>query len=79
MCKWFLESNRWKHFVGGAVLGLTLTILCAVGCAGGMEYKDVQYSGKWSSWDWLDFGCTVVGGLLGQVIQAIIIYDCFIK
>lgn len=31
---WFLESNRWKHFVGGFVLGMLLTVLSALGCAG---------------------------------------------
>lgn len=71
MSCWFLESNRWKHFVGGFILGLLLTVLCALGCAGGMEFKDMQWGGKW---DWLDFGCTVAGGLLGQGVQILIIY-----
>ena len=44
-------------------IGLFLTIFCAIGVAGGMEFKDKEYGNKW---DWLDFGFTVLGGLIGQ-------------
>ena len=71
MCKWIKESNRWKHLIGGFILGLVLTVLCALGCAGGMEFKDKQYGGKW---DWLDILATLLGGLIGQAVQAFIIY-----
>lgn len=70
MCRWLLESNRWKHLVGGFVLGLFLTFFCAMGCGGGMEFKDRQWGGKW---DWIDFGCTVFGGLIGQGLQVLVI------
>lgn len=60
---YFLESNRWKHFLYAIPIGLLLTILCAIGVAGGMEFKDKEYRNKW---DWLDFGFTVLGGLIGQ-------------
>lgn len=66
--KWILESNRWKHLIGGFVLGLFLTFLCALGC--GMEFKDWQWGGKW---DWLDFAATILGGLAGQALQLWII------
>jgi hypothetical protein len=69
--KWILESNRWKHLIGGCILGLLLTILCAIGCAGGMEFKDKQWGGQW---DWLDFLATILGGLIGQGLQILIIY-----
>ena len=68
---WFTESNRWKHFVLGIPAGLILTILFAAGCATGMEFKDKQWGGKW---DWIDWGCTVAGGLIGQGLQILIIY-----
>lgn len=71
MCKWIKESNRWKHLIGGFILGLVLTVLCAIGCAGGMEFKDKQWGGRW---DWLDFLATVIGGVMGQVVQVLIIY-----
>lgn len=69
--KWILESNRWKHLIGGCILGLLLTILCAIGCAGGMEFKDKQWGGQW---DWLDFLATILGGFIGQGLQILIIY-----
>lgn len=74
---WFVESNRWKHFVGGAVIALFLTIFCAIGAGGGMEFKDCQWSGKWASWDWLDFLATISGGLVGQGLQILIVWLIF--
>lgn len=74
MCKlidFLRESNRWKHLLGGFVLGLFLTVLCALGCAGGMEFKDRQWGGRW---DWVDFALTVAGGLIGQAVQVLVIY-----
>lgn len=68
---WLLESNREKHLIGGFFLGLFLTFLCALGCAGGMEFKDRQWGGRW---DWLDFIATCLGGLIGQALQILIIY-----
>lgn len=68
---WLLESNRPKHLAGGFILGLTLTFLCALGCAGGMEFKDRQWGGKW---DWLDFAATLIGGIIGQALQLLIIW-----
>ena len=70
---WFSESNRWKHFLGGIVLALFGTFFCSLGAAGGMEFKDVQWSGEWENWDWLDFLATILGGFLGQSIQLLII------
>lgn len=69
--KWLIESNRWKHLIGGAILGLLLTFLCALGCGGGMEFKDKQWGGQW---DWLDLLATCIGGLIGQSLQLLIIY-----
>lgn len=63
---WITESNRWKHLVGGFVLGLFLTFLCALGCGGGMEFKDYQWGGKP---DMLDFLATCLGGMIGQLLQ----------
>lgn len=67
---WLRDSNRWKHLVGGFALGLLLTFLCALGCAGGMEFKDRQWGGEW---DWLDFLATILGGMIGQAVQVWII------
>lgn len=72
--KWLATSNRYKHLVGGLVLGFTLSILCAIGCAGGMEFKDMQWGGRW---DWTDFLITIAGGLIGQALQIIAIILIF--
>ena len=84
MCKWFLESNRWKHFVLAIPEGLLFTIFFAAGCGTGMEVKDCHYDPenagkpiyKWTfrRWDWLDWLCTFLGGVVGQVLQILIIY-----
>ena len=67
----FKESNRYNHFWCSIPIGLIFTILCVIGCAGGMEFKDKQYS---NYWDWKDFGFTVLGGLVGQILQIILIF-----
>lgn len=69
--KWFLESNRPKHFIYAIPSAFLLTILFAAGLAVGMELKDKQYGGKW---DWLDLIATLLGGLVGQILQALVIY-----
>lgn len=63
---WLLESNRWKHFSYAIPLGTIFSILCVLGVASGMEFKDKQWGGKW---DWLDWLATMLGGLIGQAIQ----------
>lgn len=68
---WFTESNRWKHLLLAIPIGLVFTILCVLGCASGMEFKDRQWGGKW---DWLDWLATMIGGVIGQGLQILIIY-----
>ena len=66
-----LKSNRDKHFIYAIPIGLIFTILCVLGVASGMEFKDKLYGNKW---DWLDWCATMLGGLIGQIIQIIIIW-----
>lgn len=68
---WFTESNRTKHFLYAIPIGLIFTILCVLGVASGMEFKDKQYGGKF---DWLDWLATMLGGMVGQALQTVIIY-----
>jgi uncharacterized membrane protein len=70
---WLTDSNRQKHLLYAIPIGMTLTILCVIGVASGLEFKDRQYGGKW---DWLDWLATILGGLIGQAIQCLIIYFC---
>ena len=67
---WIKESNRMKHFYCAIPIGLVFTLLCVLGCASGMEFKDRAWGGKW---DWLDWCAIMLGGLVGQIIQIIII------
>lgn len=67
---WLTESNRQKHFLYAIPVGFLFTILCVLGVASGLEFKDKQYGNQW---DWLDWIATMLGGLVGQLIQIIII------
>ena len=67
---WLKQSNRPKHFLYAIPIGFIFTILAVLGCAFGMEFKDKLYGGKF---DWLDIAATMIGGLIGQLLQIIII------
>lgn len=62
---WFLESNRWKHFLYAIPAG-AINFWLAVGLALGMEFKDAQHGGKF---DWVDATCTAVGGFVGAALS----------
>ena len=64
LIEWLAQSNRWKHLVGGFGIGI-----CGVLTAGALEYKDKAYGGNW---DWIDFGLTVAGTCVGQLVRTIV-------
>ena len=68
---WIKKSNRLKHLLYAIPIGIIFTILCVLGVASGMEFKDKQWGG---SWDWLDWIATIMGGVVGQIVQILIIY-----
>ena len=84
MCKsllsWLLTSNRMKHLIGIFILSLVGTALMGIGCAGGMEFKDVHHDNgnrpirewDWKAWDWLDFLAGGIGAALATVIHGVI-------
>lgn len=63
---WLKESNRTEHLRYGYILASYLSVIFTAGCAVGMEFKDWQYGGDF---DWLDIAATVIGGILGQIVQ----------
>lgn len=65
LSKWLKKSNRTKHLLYAIPIGFLFTILCVLGVASGMEFKDREYNGKW---DWLDWLATMIGGILGQTL-----------
>lgn len=75
MFKWLKVSNRMKHLKYAIVPGALFTILFVAGLATGMEFKDKQYGNKW---DWLDWIATMIGGMIGQIIQVGIILMCLL-
>ena len=69
--KWFKESNRWKHLLGGMFIGgFSNGWYCAayagLGVASALEFKDKQWGGKW---DWIDWILTVAGTAIGFLIH----------
>lgn len=62
---WFLESNRWKHFLYAIPAGV-INFWLAIGLALGMEFKDAQHGGRF---DWVDATCTAVGGFVGAALS----------
>ena len=75
------QSHRSHHVAGGFLLGLFFGFGAVVCVAGALEFKDVQHDRLntrldmkfkrwiWRAWDWVDFDCTVAGGLLGSVLR----------
>jgi len=72
--KWIRESNRWKHLVGGLLIGLGAdddycAAYAGLGVASALELKDKLWGGKW---DWLDFALTVGGVIVGRLTRRMI-------
>jgi len=72
--KWLLVSNRWKHLVGGLIIGAGAnTNYCAAYAglltASTLEFKDKSWGGKW---DWIDFSLTLAGVVIGRLIHILI-------
>ena len=73
--KWLCESNRWKHLVGGLIIGTGAnSIYCAaysgIGVASALELKDHLWGNKW---DWIDWLVTICGVSVGFMIRLLII------
>lgn len=67
---WLNESNRMEHFAYAIPCGFVGTELFVLGLAVGMEFKDRMYGGRF---DWLDIAATVLGGIVGQLLQVALI------
>ena len=74
-------SHRWLHIIVGFLVGLFFGADAAACVGVAFECKDVQgdrynaqygtrfWKWRWKSWDWIDFACTVAGGLLGGLVR----------
>lgn len=66
----FTDKTRWQHFLYAIPIGLLFTIICVLGVATALEFKDSLWGGKW---DWKDWTCTMLGGFIGQLLQIVVI------
>lgn len=71
---WLRQSSRWKHLVGGVLIGLGAdSWYCAcyagAGVGAALELKDKLWGGRW---DWIDFALTAGGSVFGHLIQCAI-------
>lgn len=71
---WLRESNRWKHLLIGAMIGLLFdnligTTICVLLVACALEYKDKAYGGRW---DWVDFSLTIAPALVVNGIKLLV-------
>ena len=62
----FEDNTRFQHFWVGIQTAAVFTILCTLGAMTAAEYKDEAHHGKW---DWKDWTCGMIGGIVGQAIQ----------
>lgn len=68
------ESNRYKHLIGGFLVGIVAcapwaALYASLVAASCLELKDHLYGNKW---DWIDWGCTAVGGVAAMAIWLIV-------
>ena len=71
---WLKESNRWKHLVGGMIVGFLplqwyAGIYGAIAAGLAMEYKDKAHNGIF---DWVDATMTVLGGIVGGCLTLLL-------
>ena len=67
----FEDHTRLQHFIVGIQTAVVFTILCTLGAMTAAEYKDRAHGGVF---DWKDWACGMLGGLVGQLIQVGVIY-----
>ena len=75
------QSHRSHHAAGGFLVGLFFGFGAVICVAGALEFKDCQYDHwnaqygvkiwkwRWKSWDWVDFFCTLIGGIAGSFLR----------
>lgn len=73
MIDWLKQSNRWKHIIGGVVLGLIsddwyCATLSGVGIASALEYKDRAWGGTFDLVDWVTTIAGVAVGFSARLI-----------
>lgn len=75
LTQWLRQSNRWKHLMGGCIIGLGANgIYCAaysgILTAAALEFKDKAWGGKW---DWTDLTVTIAGTAIGYLARTLLL------
>ena len=65
------ETMKYRHYLWAIFGGLLFTVLGVIIYATWQEYRNIKNGGQWRWKDWL---CLVGCGMIGQTIQAFIIY-----
>ena len=72
--EWLSASNRWKHLVGGVLIGIGsdnwyCALYAGTGVAAALELKDRMWGGQW---DWIDLSLTVTGAVIGRLTRTLL-------
>lgn len=75
LIEWLAASNRFKHLLGGVLIGAGANswycaIYAGTGVAAALELKDKLWGGKP---DWIDFILTLVGVGAGYFVRQLFI------
>lgn len=66
------KKNYFRECLKGMVTAALFTIFCTIGYGLGANYEERQWLGKF---DWYGYLVILVGGIFGQTLQAIIIFE----
>lgn len=74
--KFIAVSNRYKYLIGGFIVAALAgsfyaSVHAAVVAASCLELKDRLYG---NTWDWLDWFCTLIGGVIAAIVFYILIF-----
>lgn len=70
----FKNKNYLKECLMGMFIAFIGTILCAIGFGVGKNLEERQWLGAFDNYNFL---CTLVGGVVGQLLQLIILCEIF--
>lgn len=71
---WFKASNRWKHAAIGAIVALFTTFAGTAIAAFTWEICQRRDGGVF---EWGDIAASMIGAVIGQAVQAAVIYALF--
>ena len=69
-----MESNHYKHLIGGFAVGMLAfnpwaALYAGTIAASCLEFKDAVYGNKW---DWTDWAVTIAGALVASIFWRLV-------